>query len=184
MSELFIQEAASFNFMAAVTICSNFGAQENKVSHCFHCFPIYVQWSDGTRCHIYWLPSIYLTIWSAHHVWPASHPHLSPLPHADTLFIPLGSHTLCQNISCMDALLPCMGFETQENKICHCFHFFPIYLPWSDGTDGLDAMINIGQMMNEEIINSTFPKSADKERIMLTPWSIQLFLSTISWQLY
>ena len=23
--------------MAAVTICSDFGAQENKVSHCFHC---------------------------------------------------------------------------------------------------------------------------------------------------
>ena len=34
--------------MAAVTICSNFGVQENKVSHCFHCFPIYLQWSDGT----------------------------------------------------------------------------------------------------------------------------------------
>ena len=28
-----------FNFMAAVTICSDFGAQENEVSHCFHCFP-------------------------------------------------------------------------------------------------------------------------------------------------
>ena len=28
-----------FNFMTAVTICSDFGAQENKVSHCFHCFP-------------------------------------------------------------------------------------------------------------------------------------------------
>ena len=26
--------------MAAVTICSDFGAQENKVYHCFHCFPI------------------------------------------------------------------------------------------------------------------------------------------------
>ena len=25
--------------MAAVTICSDFGAQENKVCHCFHCFP-------------------------------------------------------------------------------------------------------------------------------------------------
>ena len=25
--------------MAAVTICSDFGAQENKVSHYFHCFP-------------------------------------------------------------------------------------------------------------------------------------------------
>ena len=27
--------------MAAVTIYSDFGAQENKVCHCFHCFPIY-----------------------------------------------------------------------------------------------------------------------------------------------
>ena len=26
--------------MAAVTICSDFGAQKNKVCHCFHCFPI------------------------------------------------------------------------------------------------------------------------------------------------
>ena len=24
---------------------------KNKVCHCFHCFPIYVPWSDGTRCH-------------------------------------------------------------------------------------------------------------------------------------
>ena len=37
--------------MAAVTICSDFGAQKNKVWHCFHCFPIYLPWSDGTRCH-------------------------------------------------------------------------------------------------------------------------------------
>ena len=89
----------SFNFMAAVTICSDFGATKNKVSHfstgegngnplqysclenpvdrgawqvtvhgvsksrtqlsnktpththSFHCFPIYLPWSDGTRCH-------------------------------------------------------------------------------------------------------------------------------------
>ena len=27
--------------MAAVTICSDFGAPQNKVWHCFHCFPIY-----------------------------------------------------------------------------------------------------------------------------------------------
>ena len=31
-----------FNFMAAVTICSDFGPQENKVCQCFHCFPIYL----------------------------------------------------------------------------------------------------------------------------------------------
>ena len=24
---------------------------KNKVSHCFHCFPIYLPWSDGTECH-------------------------------------------------------------------------------------------------------------------------------------
>ena len=29
---------------------SDFGAQENKVCHCFHCFPFYLRWSDQTRC--------------------------------------------------------------------------------------------------------------------------------------
>ena len=28
-----------------------FGAPKNKVSHCSHCFPIYLPWSDGTRSH-------------------------------------------------------------------------------------------------------------------------------------
>ena len=40
-----------FNFVAAVTICSDFGAQENKVCHCFYFFPFYLPWSDRTRCH-------------------------------------------------------------------------------------------------------------------------------------
>ena len=33
----------------AVTIHSDFEAQENKVCHCFHCFP-YLSWCDGTGC--------------------------------------------------------------------------------------------------------------------------------------
>ena len=45
------KEQASFNNVAAVTICSNFEAPKNKVCHCFHCFPIYLPWSDGTICH-------------------------------------------------------------------------------------------------------------------------------------
>ena len=49
--DFFPKEQASFNFMAAITICSDFGAQKNKVSHCFHCFPTYLPWSDGTGCH-------------------------------------------------------------------------------------------------------------------------------------
>ena len=38
----FLPRSKLLNFMAAVTICSEFGAQENKVCHCFHCFPIYL----------------------------------------------------------------------------------------------------------------------------------------------
>ena len=37
--------------MAVVTICSDFGAPENKVCHCFHSFPIYLPCSDGTSFH-------------------------------------------------------------------------------------------------------------------------------------
>ena len=37
--------------MTVVTICSDFGAQENKICRCFDCFPIYLPWSDGTGCH-------------------------------------------------------------------------------------------------------------------------------------
>ena len=41
----------SFDFMIAITICSDFGAQKNKVSYHYHCFLICLPWSDGTRCH-------------------------------------------------------------------------------------------------------------------------------------
>ena len=33
--------------MAAVTICNDFGAPQNKVFHCFHCFPIYLPGGNG-----------------------------------------------------------------------------------------------------------------------------------------
>ena len=35
------KEQVPFNFMAAVTICSDFGPPKT-VSHCFHCFSIYL----------------------------------------------------------------------------------------------------------------------------------------------
>ena len=43
--------------MAAITICSDFEAQENKI--CFSCFFIYLTWSDGTGCHgfCFWMLS-------------------------------------------------------------------------------------------------------------------------------
>ena len=66
------KEQASFNFMATVTICSDFGAPQNKVSHGFHCFPIYFPWSDGTRCHglSFWMlsfkPSFFTLLFYIH----------------------------------------------------------------------------------------------------------------------
>ena len=35
----FLPRSKCPNFMAAVIICSDFGEQKNKVSHCFYCFP-------------------------------------------------------------------------------------------------------------------------------------------------
>ena len=42
------KEQVSFNSMTAVTIYIDFGAQKNKVCHCF---PISLPWSYGTGCH-------------------------------------------------------------------------------------------------------------------------------------
>ena len=45
--------------MTAVTICNDFGAQENKVSHCFHCSPsIYHEvMGPDVRILIFWMLS-------------------------------------------------------------------------------------------------------------------------------
>ena len=41
----------SFNFTTRVNFCSDIGAKENKICHCFHFSPMYLSWNDGTRCH-------------------------------------------------------------------------------------------------------------------------------------
>ena len=46
----FLPRSKCLNFMAAVTIYSDFRTPQNKVSHCFHYFPIYLPRSDGTGC--------------------------------------------------------------------------------------------------------------------------------------
>ena len=43
------KEQVSFNFMAAVTIHNDFGAQENNICHCIHFF--HLKWNDGIICH-------------------------------------------------------------------------------------------------------------------------------------
>ena len=46
-----------------------------------------------------------------------------------TAFLP---RSMC--LICLTAVTIHSNFGGQENKICYYFHFFPSYLPWSDGT--------------------------------------------------
>ena len=47
----FLPRDKYLNFMAAVIVHSDFGAQENKISQCFHFVPFYLSWSDRTGGH-------------------------------------------------------------------------------------------------------------------------------------
>ena len=55
----FLPRSKHLNFMAAITILSDFRARKNKVSHCFPCFPNYLPWSDRTDAMIlvFWMLS-------------------------------------------------------------------------------------------------------------------------------
>ena len=49
----FLPRSKSYLISWLQSLCavSDFGVPPNKVCHCFHCFPIYLPWSNGTRCH-------------------------------------------------------------------------------------------------------------------------------------
>ena len=48
---LFLPRSKCLNFVTAIMVHSDFGAQENKVCLCFQFFSIYLPWSDGTGWH-------------------------------------------------------------------------------------------------------------------------------------
>ena len=94
----------SFNFRAAVSICSDFGAQENKICHFFHCFPIYLPWSDVTRSHflVFWMLSFKPTFALSSfifikRVFQSSGPKLVHLPLANYKWSPLVVSSYFQN---------------------------------------------------------------------------------------
>ena len=47
-----------------------------------------------------------------------------------TAFLPRSNHLLILWLQSPSAVI----LEPPQNKVCHCFHCFPTYLPWSDGT--------------------------------------------------
>ena len=127
--------------MAAVTICSDFGAPKNKVWHCFHCFPIYFPWSDGTGCHDLHFLNVQLSLLSNSHLhtWLLEKPWwtfvgkvisllLNMLSSLVITFLPSSKCLLISWLQSPSAVI------LEAPKVSHCFHCFPIYLPWSDGT--------------------------------------------------
>ena len=108
--------------MAAVTICSDFGAPQNKVCHRFHCFPIYLPWSDGTT---------YDDRSFLNAEFKASFFNLS-----FTFIKRLFSFSFKEQapFNFMAAVTICSDFGAPQNKVGHRFPCFLIYLPWSDGT--------------------------------------------------
>ena len=72
-------------------------APENSVSHCFRCFPIYLPWSDETRCHnlrfffyffFYCSGFCHTLKWNSHGFICVPHP--DPPSHLPLHLIPLG----------------------------------------------------------------------------------------------
>ena len=45
------KKQSSSDFMPAVTVCSDFGAQEEEICHYFYLFPFYLPCSSGAGCH-------------------------------------------------------------------------------------------------------------------------------------
>ena len=48
----FLPRGECLNFIAAVTICTDFGAPQNKICHYLHFFSFYFPWSNGTGWHV------------------------------------------------------------------------------------------------------------------------------------
>ena len=76
--------------MAAITICSDFGAQKNKVSHYFHCFPSYRMATVGWAVQLSSVQS-FTHVWQ---FWPCGLQHArllwpSPTPRAYSDSCPL-----------------------------------------------------------------------------------------------
>ena len=88
------KEQVPFNFMSAVTVCSDFGAQENKICHCFYFSPIHLPWD--------WMPcSFFIECWVLSQVFHSPLSSSSKGSLVTLHFLPLE----CRSVNCMCAKL-------------------------------------------------------------------------------
>ena len=65
-----------------------------------------------------------------------------------SLFLPRSKRLLISQLQSLSTVI----FLAQENKICHCFHFFPIRLPWSDRTIPYHISWLLPKFLSHEIV--------------------------------
>ena len=70
-------------------------------------------------------------------------------------FLPKSRHLLISWLQSPSAMI----LEAPQNKVCHCFHCFPIYLPWTDGTRCHDlSFLNVEWKLIFSLSSFTFIK--------------------------
>ena len=72
-----------------------------------------------------------LTLWNF--VGKVMSPLFNMLSRLVVAFLPRSKHLLVS----MATVTICIDFGAHVNRICHCFHYFSIYLPCSDGPDAM-----------------------------------------------
>ena len=115
----FLPRSKCLNFMAAVTVFSDFESESERssvVSDSLRPHGLYSPWnSPGQNTGVGSL-SLLQGIFPTQGLNPG-------LPHSRWILYQLSYEGS-----------PFTDFRAPKNKICQFFHFFPFYLPWSDGT--------------------------------------------------
>ena len=96
-------------------------------------------------------------------------------------FLPRGKCLLISWLQSPSAVI----LEPPKNKVSHCFHHFPIYLPWSDGTRCHDlSTLNVKptfSLSSFTFIKRLFSSSLSAIRVVSSAYlRLLIFLSTIS----
>ena len=102
--------------MAAVTICSDFGAQENKICHCLHFFLISVQFSSVqliSRVQLFETPSI-----AAHQAsLSITNSQSPPKPMSIESMMPSSHLILCHPLLLLPSIFPSIKVFSSESGL-------------------------------------------------------------------